>query len=272
MTEPYLPLGERPHAEPVLVPDVPDWLVDHLLDWVGSNTDVGAVVVLALTQQIRLPTQGYPEELKPGFLYELGKDPHKHLGVIEALLAGGKVPDGQVEFLEYLLQLGSSAYMVRPDARGLQTRVPRAVAAAAAAAIEVGGHAGDRLAESWAACYGRSPHPTLAYALAIRAVEDACVELIAPTKAKQGRATLNDVAGLLRSTQKDKWRLPIGEAAGAPSTATLVGMMDRLIAGQVDRHGGPAPQPAVTQQQAEQAVGIAVQLVQLFGSGAVTQT
>jgi hypothetical protein len=82
-------------------------------------------------------------------------------------------------------------------------------------------------------------------------------------------ATLGKVIGTVNS---GTWKLPhLREDQNARTHDVLVGMMRTLWTGQHDRHGGPPSVgvPAVTQDEAESAVFLAVTLVGWFETGKV---
>ena len=150
---------------------------------------------------------------------------------------------------------------------GLVRRVPEGVVAAAEAAFQKP-NAGNRLAAAWEEAFGVNPDPSNAYSLAVKAVEDASIPVV-PTGRPE--PTLGDV---IRTIDGSTWRLPhLREHSLAPTHDVLVGMLRILWRGHHDRHGGPSTVgvPAVTQEEAESAVILAVTLVGWFESGHVQQ-
>ena len=176
----------------------------------------------------------------------------------------------RIDYLEVFLMQAGSAWTVgtREGHPGLERRVPEAVQAAADDAMNAPGHAGPRLAEAWHAVYGVSPNPAHAYAMAVKAVEDATIPAVVP---KQGGATLGHVIGQL--ARDGDWGLPLSrEDPDAPTSETIVRMLKALWKGRHDRHGGVANAPkSVSQEEAETAVMLAVPLVQWFTSGAAAR-
>ncbi|MET3349568.1 UNVERIFIED_ORG: hypothetical protein ABID57_001240 [Arthrobacter sp. UYEF1] len=151
---------------------------------------------------------------------------------------------------------------------GLVQRVPEGVQLAADQTMRGSGHAGKRLAEAWGAAFGIDPDPSLAYSLAVKAVEDAAIPVVSPNNKS---ATLGTISSQMRTT--GDWGLPLArEDEYAPTSATLLSMMKMLWAGQADRHGGHHdPSLVITQEAAEVAVMTAATLVQWFASGAVAR-
>lgn len=166
----------------------------------------------------------------------------------------------------YLLEAGSVWCVgTRQGKPGLLRRMPDGVKVAAEAAMQKP-NAGKRLAAAWEEAYGVTPDPSNAYALAVKAVEDASIPVVPTGKAEP---TLGDV---IRTIDGGTWRLPhLREHNLAPTHDVLVAMLRTLWRGHHDRHGGPSTVgvPAVTQEEAESAVLLAVTLVGLFETGKV---
>lgn len=193
------------------------------------------------------------------------------LGGWEQVQARLDNPDFVFAQLETLLKEAGSKWQIgmrSADAMGLVQRVPEGVEAAVNQTIETSGQAGARLANAWAAAYGISPHPSQAYSLAVKAVEDAAVPVVCPN---DSLATLGKIISQMRNA--GGWNLPLTrEDAHATTSSTLLSMMKMLWAGQADRHGGNHdPALEITQEAAEVAVMTAATLVQWFSSGAVAR-
>lgn len=131
------------------------------------------------------------------------------------------------------------------------------------------GRAGVRLAKAWESLYGLTPDPSAAYSHAIKAVEDAAIPVVSPTKPT---ATFGSVLGQME--QQGDWKLPMDrEHPKAASGETLIGMMRMIWHGQHDRHGGQPSAPGnVSAEEAAVAVGLAVTLVSWFDAGLVVRT
>jgi hypothetical protein len=180
-------------------------------------------------------------------------------------------PEHIVGRLEILLKSSSSKWTVgirSAGKLGLVQRVPEGVQSAVDGTISSSGHAGIRLSEAWAAAFGIAPDPSRAYALAVKAVEDAAIPVVSPNDTM---ATLGKINSQMRKT--GEWGLPLArEDEFATTSATLLSMMKMLWAGQADRHGGnPDATLVITQEAAEVAVLTATTLVHWFTSGAVTR-
>ncbi|HEX8081151.1 MAG TPA: hypothetical protein VF557_13155 [Jatrophihabitans sp.] len=193
---------------------------------------------------------------------------HAPLQIADYLLAhGGHAQAGE---LDSLLARSKSAWEVgsRHGKPGLVRRVPQGVQEAADSVMARAGRAGARLAKAWGELYGLTPDPSVAYGLAVKAVEDAAIPVVSPTNE---RATLGTV--LAQIEQQGDWGLPMErEHDRAPSREVLISMMRMLWHGQHDRHGGqPAAPGDVSIEEATVAVSLAVTLVNLFDADVVAR-
>jgi len=193
----------------------------------------------------------------------------KGLGIplADFLLAEGKHADS----LNRILLECSSKWTVgeRVSGRtGLVPRIPEGVQLHADMAMSSAGQAGKRLAQAWEQAFGIKPDPSNAYSLAVKAVEDATIPVVVPSRAN---ATLGDVIRQL--TQDGDWSLPLTrEHNDAPTSSIVLRMCQALWKGHHDRHGGGQHSiPEVTPEEAETAVTLAVPLVHWFASGMVAR-
>jgi len=171
--------------------------------------------------------------------------------------------------LDNVLHESGSLWKVgeRAGKPGLVRRVPEGVQTSADAVMASAGAAGVKLAQAWERAFGVSPDPTGAYALAVRAVEDAAIPVVVP---KQAGATLGHVIGQLRAD--GDWSLPLTREDADATTASIVLAQCRALwKGHHDRHGGVADGQPVGQEEAEAAVTLAVSLVQWFASGMIAR-
>lgn len=219
--------------------------------------------------RIRIEYRGTALNEAMNFIRARLQETGSQLVVADYLLSAHAPEAVQHEFETILLESGS-AWTVgkRAGVPGLVKRVPEGVRNALDETMALSGHAGRRLAEAFGAAFGVSPNPSLAYSLAVKAVEDAAVPLICPN---DSNATLGKINSQLRNT--GGWSLPLQrEDEYATTSATLLSMMKMLWAGQADRHGGHHdPNLAITQEAAEAGVMTAATLVQWFTSGAVAR-
>ena len=111
---------------------------------------------------------------------------------------------------------------------------------------------------------GRNPNPSVAYSQAIKATEAAAKPVVTPT---DDLATLGKIIRAIRD-RPAKWTVVLDKA----SPGQIADMADLIWKGPVDRHGSDDPNAplAVTQEEADAAFHIALGLVRIFVSGAIT--
>ena len=114
------------------------------------------------------------------------------------------------------------------------------------------------------------PNPSRAYSEAVKAVEEAALPIVLPNDKS---ATLGKVIGELRATPS-AWQCIFARDSKMTHTTAVtpievvIGMLDLIWANQTDRH---APITPIVQEQAESAVQLALALVELFRSGAISK-
>lgn len=288
MTEIWRPLGfegTTADAYDALYDGVPDWMSESFWGWMHArltraerheflpeyevflNTEL--VRRIERSCRVRIPYQGADLLKGMAVVRKAVEVAGAELRIADYLLSLQKSSHVADE-LELILEESGSMWKVgeRVSRFGLVRRVPEAVQNALDETIATSGHAGQRLAEAWGAAYGVSPDPSRAYALAVKAVEDAAIPVVSPNDTS---ATLGKINAQIRNT--GDWRLPLQrEDDHAPTSITLLSMMKMLWAGQADRHGGHHdPDLVITQEAAEVAVMAAATLVQWFTSGAVSR-
>jgi len=282
MTNEWRPLGLTEDDQSTLFEGVPTWMDHSLWKWLvpylvfreRADTRLRVELVAEFDRRVRAwdPLSNAIKKGVPVFQQRFVGDEESLLRFVDFCLmkyeqiSGGADPE---ELEEVLLQSGSAWKVgVRKGFSGLERRVPVGVQDAAEHVIAAGGSAGLRLSAAWHAAFGRTPDPSKAYSLAIKAVEDATKPVVSP---KDRLATLGKMNNVIRD-QKN-WSLPLArEDANSPTSEVLLGMMRALWAGQADRHGGdPDPSLTITQEAAEAAVLLAVPLVQWFISGAAAR-
>ncbi|MFJ5851160.1 hypothetical protein [Streptomyces sp. NPDC092903] len=214
--------------------------------------------------------------------YQDKSNPMIFMEIVDALLAGlaetnpyssGRLGATASELrreLDYVLTEGGSAYTVNPDQNGLCRRVNETLRQALEAAVQAadkqtqggGGH----LREAFAAAYGISPNPSVAYSQSVKAVEAVANPLFLP---KSPEPTLGSVRSTL-DQGRNKYEMVVQDRTGAPASINAaVELLNLLWHGQRDRHaGGPTSQP-VTQEAAETAVHAAALLVHWISTGAI---
>jgi hypothetical protein len=169
--------------------------------------------------------------------------------------------------LETILDKSGSEWSVgeRDGLASLVKRVPEGVAIAVKETIRSRGLAGQLLGEAWHAAFGRDPDTEEAYEKAIKAVEEAGVQVVLP---KNPKATLGTMAQTLED--QSSWKLSLVEDPVHASSDVVAKMSRALWSGQESRHGGNGYRKP-TQEEAEAAVMLAVPLVQFFTSGAIAR-
>lgn len=175
----------------------------------------------------------------------------------------------RINLLDRILTDAGSVWRVCQQPLSLQRRLDPADLDAAQGAVRAAADAsrpegGSDLAQAWEAAYGRSPNPSEAYRLAIRAVEHVALPVVLP---KDQAGTLGKARARVAQSP-EKWRVEVGQGVDGQ---TLAGLMGALWHGQDDRHGGGPNYAATTQTQAEGAVQIAVLLMRWFTDGRVQQ-
>lgn len=219
--------------------------------------------------RVAIPYRGFDAEVGMSEIRGAAEAQNAELRIADYMLAL-RSNDHIARNLNTVLEESGSMWRVgeRCGSPGLIRRVPEAIQAAVDSAILTSGHAGARLARAWEAAYGIDPNPSLAYSLAVKAVEDAAIPVVSPNDAS---ATLGKINAQIRNT--GDWSLPLQrEDEHATASSTLLSMMKMLWAGQADRHGGHHdPDLVITHEAAEVAVMTAATLVQWFTSGAVAR-
>lgn len=268
--------------------DIPDWLATPYWIWVQESITVirgyrdgsgrfemldeplteGMCQTLGISTPNLRPHEvsGYGGHLQLTAAMKALRAHSKPLQIADYLLAHGG--HGAADNLDGILQRSRSLYQVgaRAGRPGLMRRVPLGVKENADALFAGSGQAGIRLAKAWEALYGVSPDASKSYGLAIKAVEDAAIPLVSPSNY---RATLGTLINQIRDQKT--WSLPmLREQDDARSGDVVLNMMRLLWNGQHDRHGGQPSAPGdVTFEEAQVAVSLAVNIVQLFSAGLV---
>jgi hypothetical protein len=165
--------------------------------------------------------------------------------------------------LEALLVAANSVWRVSDQFRGLEHRADPTATHAVQMAAATDQTAGEHLAASWEAAYGRRPDPDKAYDEAVMAVEALACPLVCPNT----RRSLGTVVADLHN-QASRWELTVGDTttnqpAGVDS---VIAMMDLLWKGQ-SRHAGSPNSRRQTQTEGTLAVHLAANLVQWLGNG-----
>lgn len=266
---------------------VPEWLFGPLWTWVVDQMPVwyrgfraSAIteyrgVAMALRVSIDDPQDPNPTDargLQANLLDLVKSEGELLLDVADYVasqmdLRGADRDEGRK--LASILDSAGSAWSLRegPPPR-LERRVSGEETSSAMAVMDTAGRAGQHIAVAWGAAYGRQPDATKAYREAVRAVEAAAEPSISPQNSKETLGTM--IADM--KAKPDRWRVLLGGADQEAAVLHVAGIMELLWKGQYDRHGtaNSAVPMAVSPEEAEAAVQLAVPLVQWFTSGTIT--
>jgi hypothetical protein len=174
--------------------------------------------------------------------------------------------------LAVLLAESRSVYEISPDQRGLQRRISIVLAGATDRAVGLAEAAsrpaaGEHLTRAHDKLFCLHPDPGAAYVDLIRAVEAVASPLFLPA---DPLPTLGKVRGHLKNAAGAyEYVLPGKDRAG--SIDGVIAMVTDLWEGHSDRHAGGPAYVQVSQEAAEAAFTLAVSLITLFSSGAVTR-
>lgn len=275
--------GEDAVPYDTLVDGVPSWMTQSFWNWVqvkvtltkryssgNSYTYVNHELVREIERVCRVACGYNGKDLHDGVaaLRRAFEAQDRSLRLADFLLSRTRSGDSDLDRI--LLESGSAWRVgVRAGRPGLVRRVPEGVQVAVDRIVATGQRAGVRLAEAWGSAFGPDPDPSRAYLLAVKAVEDAAIPVVASSDAS---ATLGKVLSIMKA--QEGWSLPATrQHPSATGSAVLLGMLQMLWTGQSDRHGGRDEHSVpITQAAAEAAVLLAVPLVQWFTSGAVSRT
>jgi hypothetical protein len=195
---------------------------------------------------------------------------------LQNMLLGAHYQTAQADAAELnrALQEAGAAWRVAPIEGTFNHRLERRTDPAASVAMKriTSNQPRDsaHLSLAWEAAYGRDPQPSRAYSEAIKAVEQVAIPVVLPN---DNLATLGKVIGALRAapggwdcTFTRDTKLPSGTPVSP--IEVVIAMLDLLWVNQTDRH---APIKPITQSHAESAVQVALALVEIFRSGAISK-
>lgn len=264
---------------------IPLDLQPSLLQWVNRQVSISRVYnatqrtwhvpyLRKIERAMQVPL-GYDDKLIADTLAtKADSDPEFFLDLIDYLLChpsghGAPRPPMHGAEMEGFLDQARSVWTVatRNGQAHLERRVDPTVTAAVEMTLSSGGNAADHLQRAWHAAYGRNPDPRNAQSEAIRAVEAASKQTIAPNDVDY---TLGKAIGCLRDAPQ-KWVVEASAPAKTDRVETVKSMFELLWQGQVGRHGTPDLTVPVepTPIEAQAAVHLATTLVQWFTMGVV---
>ena len=217
--------GDQAALYDALHDDVPQWMTESFWDWMRkqfvywsrasgynagarSNFRTNLLRDVERVCRVRIDYTGTSTTDGPKYIRHVLTGVGAELRVADYLLSRGDAtsPDG----LDKLLQDAGSAWKVgeRAGRPGLVRRVPEGVQKNADSVMSSAGMAGVKLAQAWERAFGVNPDATGAYALAVRAVEDAAIPVVVP---KQTNASLGHVIGQLARDGEDAESLGVVE-------------------------------------------------------------
>lgn len=238
---------------------VPSWLFMPLWDWVdsqmpnvwgGKTWSRSAIatyrsMAAALRTTFETLQDASGQHIRDGLYAYVAAEPDRLLSVVDWVLhhrlsATNPYHRQVLETLSGILESGGSAYEVcRDDSHHCYlgrrlTPVERAAADEAMVGVDKPAR---YLARAWKAVYGRDPHPSEGYALAIKAVEAAVIPVVSPGNK---RATLGTVIRDLRGSPT-KWRVTLHHFDESAPDRGAGGDAGRSVARTLDqtRRSGP---------------------------------
>ena len=282
MSENWVPFGltdSEVEDFEVLVPGVPPWLKEPLVNLVHTFLDEGDLYFysghrsldIQLETRIDLGASGdTPYASKATVLSRLRSlSDMELLRVVDYIVSerAGSPTSPPALIVEQILRSARSKWTIgtRSGRVGLVERVAQGVQDSIEGTIRSAGSAGLILARAWAHVHGFQPNDSAGYSDAVRAVEIASISKVQPNNQS---ATLGSVINQMRA--QGDWHLPLREHEHSPSNELLLNSLRTLWHGHRDRHGG-ADYSDVTHEEARAAVALAATLVEWFDSGAVSQ-
>ena len=172
--------------------------------------------------------------------------------------------------LDVMMTAAGSAWTVQFDSHrkcwALERRVEESMRKVVSSTLGKGGRPAEHLRIAWTSAFGRTPNPSHGYREAVRAVEAVLIPLALPT---DRAATLGRVIGEIRANPK-RYGVRLRPDSRLDPVATFADMLGLLWTSQYDRHasGDEAAPLSVTQQDAEDAITLAVTVVRLVQTGA----
>ncbi|MGW5003179.1 hypothetical protein ACWEP8_36620 [Streptomyces hydrogenans] len=308
-TPPWQPLSAREAELPVdrtIHEGVPEHLEPGLRSWIRDsvvteslvhrvvaalklNTDVHSFengrLPSSARELSRVPTSLLLDVVDCLLYLDIGEVAHhsylvKHPNATSPLAAVLSKPAkfvDPVDALDALLGDAASAYQVREtddvSHAGLERVVDVTVAESAAMAMHRAESSGRDdasfyLRSSWTKAYALHPDASGAYVDAVRAVEDVAIPLYASAVP---RATLGTVIRELDHNGAAYSMVMLDNNGGPAKVDTVLSLMKLLWHGHRDRHPGGQTSAPITPEAAQAAVHIAVLLVQLLSTSAVTR-
>lgn len=258
---------------------LPPWLRGPVFEWMrnafkpGDWDHEGALQAIQLAFRLEVPL-GFNVSGGPGddLLQRAEADDEFALDVLDWMVlnhqyfSAGYQSEEWVGELGRLLTQGGSAWEV-VTVEYMSHRLTRRAVGPVVEVLEQTAteatRAHSHLSTAWSKLMGRNPDPSGAYRDAVRAVEAVAKPVVLPNN---DLATLGQMIAAMRE-KPEKWSTTLG------TTDDMRTQMEAVWTGQLDRHGTDnedAPL-SVSQEEAEAAFSICLNLVRQFVGGHVTR-
>ena len=282
----YIPLSERekPEAERADPSEgVPLWLRPSIADWVEDQMKSDSGWDYAAVRKAERSVQIVPPLVKkPTRVWFVNS--HEGDDLLERIRGQGndKMILNLIDYLlresseehrnemDEILKDGKSAWGIGPinGMVGLVRRMEPSFRTTANQAMAGDAQHHRYLQKAWGAAYGRNPQPDTAYSDAVRAVEAAAIPVVRPSRSPP---TLGLVIAEIRDHPK-QFATRLNPSPPLEPIEAVRQMLSLLWKSQWDRHGVDDDVPlTVSQQEAEDALALAVTLVRWFDTGAVSR-
>lgn len=257
---------------------LPPWLKGPVLEWMENALRPGgwdhdqAVQAVQLDFRLERPL-GSEGKGSPGedLLRRARADDEFALDLLDWMIhnstyfsAGFQSDDWAAELGSLLTQGGSAWEVVTVEymSHQLTRRAVGPVVEVLEETATEATRAHNHLSAAWSKLMGRNPDPSGAYREAIRAVEAVAKPVVLPNN---DRATLGQMIAAMRE-KPEKWSTTLG------ATDDVRAQMEAVWTGQLDRHGTDNQDApfSVSQEEAEAAFSICLNLVRHFVGGHVT--
>ena len=255
---------------------VPVWLLSSLVAWLSdvlpelryASGFPAFVSAFERSHRIVVPVVNARDERR-GFITWVAAEPDRLLDTIDYCLATLPLSSDHRVALDRALHEGGSTWRVSSTRRGLASRLDGTVHQIAKDVTAVGGRPSEHLRVAYEKAFGRNSDASSAYREAIRAVEAALRPVVEP---KNPKATLGSMSAVVRNAPQD-FQMRLQPGTGADPVQMFREMLALLWTSQLDRHGtdDESVPLTVSLEQAQDAVALATQVVQIVQTGGFTR-
>jgi hypothetical protein len=266
---------------------VPDHLYPLLLQWVTGNMPrlrhqgymslpgVTAYRAMAAALRTSFDDRRYPDgrAVEQGYHTYVSDDPFRLLNaaswVLHHVLNNDNPGFETANQLDGMLSTAGSVWEVKySEYFYLSKRVTEEMAMAADKAMSARDRASEHLKRAWREVYSKERNPGSGYSEAVKAVEAAAIPVVSP---KNPTATLGTVIAEMRNAPQN-FRVGLFTKDPVAQTQAFIGELALLWQGHL-RHGDGNADPLtpidVSQEEAEAALHLAIQLVKWFRDGTI---